>query len=267
MHVEIDDDYLAPVWSWYTNWCNPVIAKMYIGDREAVHQLLAAAWCALDANGLDDDRRQSAYYRLCYVDWQIPLRLGSLEEAAAGYRHLLDRLAEPPAGPLSIAFQLRMLLQTRCHADSEGLAPFDIPDYLDLRRRLSQCLRDAELYHFVASWAFKRRDLEALEEALEVLTFNPTGYQSDFSWQRVNLMYLLVQERATQRDVLELIKRMSFPHHWRVVRTTLWEAVLAAGLADEKVELALSTKLELLHAMPPMVPGHADSTLRIRKDL
>lgn len=267
MHEELSEDYLAPAWSWYTKWCNPVISALYLGERPAVCRLLQNAWTALDDSELDDDRRQCAYYKLCYVAWQEPLRLGTDEEAVAGYQHLLECFDTPPAGPLSMVMRQRMLLQARCLADTEGIAVCEIAEYTVLRSGLPQYIRDAELYHFLASWAFKHQHLETLEEALEILTFNPSGYQSDFSWQRVNLMYLLVQQRATQRDVLELIKRMSFPHHWRVVQSSLWEAVAAAGLADAKVQAALAAKLELLDSMPPKAPGHAGSTVRIRKDL
>lgn len=267
MHAELNEEYLSPAWSWYTKWCNPIIASMYLGDRDAVRRMRQEAWDALAACDLDDDRRQCAYYRLSYVSWQELLRLGTHAEAMAGYTRLLDQLSSPPQGPLSAAMCQRMQLQSQCHADVEGLADCSVSEYLRLRSGLPQYLRDPELYHFVASWAFKHRQQETLEESLEIMTFNSTGYQSDFSWQRVNLMHLLLQGRATQRDVLELIKRLGYPHHWRVVQTSLWNAVEAAGLADSKVQAALAAKLDQLHAMPPKAPGHADSTKRIRKDL
>ncbi len=69
------------------------------------------------------------------------------------------------------------------------------------------------------------------------------------------------------RTGLELIKRLSYPHHWRVVRDSLWQAVTAAGLADAQVQAALSARLELLDTMPPTAPGYTGSTVRIRKDL
>jgi hypothetical protein len=265
--VELTEDYHKPAWDWYTKHINPIVNKMYLGDREAVRRLTMRAWEALSAPELNEDQRQCVRYRLSYVVWQDKLRLGTLAEAREGYAELIQRLTEPAAGVLSRAVRQRMLLQTGAQAEVEGIAPFPPEEYFKLRLDLPGIVCDPELYHFIASWAFHRQQIQPLEEAMEVMTFSPTGYQSDFAWQRVNVMYLLLQNKAAKRDLLELIKRMEYPHHWRVVKSTLWDEVIKAGLVDTQIEQALERRLAELETMQPKVPGYTEHTLRIRKDL
>jgi hypothetical protein len=225
------------------------------------------AWKRLASPSLDADERQTLRYRLYCTACDIETRLGPEEQAAAYFTRVLEQLSEPPQGPLSAAMQARMAFQVRCRANGRGAPELSCAEGAAVLGKLPEWVKDPELWHFTAGWAFSHGCAAVIEEALGYLTVDSQGFQSDFIWQRVYLMHLLLGHRAARRDVVELLKRILTVHQWRAVKDHLWPACVSAGLVDEELEQALARRLDEIGRQPLAAPALEDPTKRIRKDL
>jgi len=241
------------------------VHALYCRDEGEARARLNTAWLKLLKSRLAEDYHQVIRYRLGYLEFQIAL---SFAAAGAG-EELLDQplklLHEPPAGEMSGEVQARLMLQLRLLAHRRGVRRLPQKEFDRLYRRVRETL-SAELCFYISSWAFEKKRRELLEQVLEPLTVNATGYQSDFVWQRTNLMLKLLDGAATRRDAEELVKRITHPQNWSVIEHDLWPALMSAGLVDEQLSQLLRERLARFAGSEIPVPKPQPRTKRIGKD-
>lgn len=237
--------------AWHEQHVDPIVHALYRQTPAVARELLAQAVAALPGSQLSREFTQMTQYRLHYTAFQIAMLAGKGQELDAALQSALDGLAEPAISTLAASTRARLLLQTLIIADTNGIRALGDSEFDLLFANASRHSLNAELWFFVSGWAFLHQRREIVVQAMEFMTIHAAGYQSDFVWQRVHLMQLLLDGCASQRDVLELIRRFEHPHQWDLTARQLWPACQAAGLVDEKVEQALAARLAAISFEPP----------------
>lgn len=251
---------------WHQQWLVPVVQALFRHDGAGARAALAAAHAAPRPENLSAEFLCYIAYRLDYLAFQTELSYPSGADLPALYTAALKALETPPEGALAERMRSRLKLQLRCIADSDGVAPLEPAEFDELLKDGVARGANAEMWYFATGWAFARQRKDVVQAALEFLTVESTRYFADFLWQRVNLMYLLLEGRARKQDVLELIKRIEFANQLEAVERRLWPACEQAGLVDAAAQAALATRREQLQAAEPRVPRAAHPTGRIRRD-
>ena len=245
---------------WYRQYCVPVVQAIYVNDDRLARSLLAQATDKLDSGDFSEDTKEALRYRLRYIQWQIDRICQAPGQAELEARCVRDELSRPATGPIADIVRNNVLMQMRttCLRD-------DILDYPDEEFELhysavDEEFRTLEFWHYVSTWAFLNRQQHYLEKALEVHTIHADGFMSDFLWQRINLMLLMLQGRASKLDVIELIKRIDNVFQWRNVEKVIWPACQKAGLVDLDIEQRLEAQLGRIGSQPPKAPVRDRST-------
>jgi hypothetical protein len=227
--------------AWARDWLQPVTNALFVLDYDLAQSLLQAAQTELRASGLPADVRESLEYSLaftaCHLGWQRDPTTWTKESFLEAMRYF--------DAPAQTAFGDRERLVRRftiCyHADSDAFQPLTHDEIVQLFKQLGT---DADLNyvsHVIAGWAFQHHDIELLELAFAEQLINPSSSLGTAKWQRVNLMYHLLQGRATPQDVAETLKTIQIAPQLAEFMYMMWPECIAQGLIDSALETMLQS--------------------------
>jgi hypothetical protein len=261
-------DFLGPLATWYTRHCAPINTSCYDGDEAAAREKLGAAWAAwrgdpeLDADG----QRTLEYVLLGYEYTLIDRFVGTDEARAEQFTLTLSQIeALTPLGPLSDTAQAAHLLTMLGSGTRRGFVQRDPPVVDALLARIPEAARTANLWYYVVAWAYHNNHLRYLEEALAHQTVETTGWQDDYFWLRTNLMYLLVDGRATRLDVEKTL--LGYAHPWNFVdfRNLFLVRCEAAGLMDRELYALMEQREAEMSALEGTQPVNRVKTVHAVK--
>ncbi|MBN2082624.1 hypothetical protein JW859_10525 [bacterium] len=230
---------------WKKRWIQPIVTAIHNLQMVKARDLLAEARVDLAASGLSPEAVEAAEVNLDYLEyWWQWHPAGDNNWNSASYRRALAHLSRPAQFEAARIEKARRVFYIRMHAHMDGLEPLTGDE---LRAQLAQLppdkLDDRD-WHHVAGWAFAHQDREMLTRAYEALLTEPSEILGPAKWQRVNLMYLLLEGRAERRDVEESIKLLKIKPQLSEFQTTLWPACEKAGLVDAELRQMLAERAE-----------------------
>jgi hypothetical protein len=175
-------------------------------------------------------RLQIAYYRYQYC--------GMFEPPGAhraAWRRMQRILVEPAHTELAERLRQRLYLKLLCKGDL--LEYCDLGE-TDLARRMdgiAEADRNPELWFCVSAWAFKHEIAMYVEQAYSSLLVHPRSYLATPSWLRVNLMLLLLEQRASELDVLSYVEAIRIRALLDEFHSLLLPRIKSAGLLSERL--------------------------------
>jgi hypothetical protein len=255
----------AACYSWSAEYIRPVLNVLQQRNFDQAQHLLELARAALPSSGLDTATTEGLSLNLTMLGWQIGWTRAdcnwNLQSYAAARAHL-----EQPARTSSANYQrLRHLLQLRIKADLDKLEALTRPEVDRLLDGLGQGERDSSVWHTLADWAFRHRDLELLERSYVVTLTNPAEYQGQAIWQRINLMHLLLSGKAARRDVAETIETLQVLPQLRDFMLNLWPECETLGLVDHELQKQLDERRRWIETERP-APQPAPRTQSLRTE-
>jgi hypothetical protein len=243
--------HLRHLGSWCDQWCNPIVFALYREDAAECESKLGEARAALDTSGLSPDDRLALRLQLAYLEFQIKCNLSlDPQPNAEAWREMLWRLQVEPVGEMSALLKACLLLVVRVLGDTRGHSPFAENELDALFAQITARDLDAELWYYIAYWAVEHRNRNYITLAYGEMLTEPSGYLRHDTWLRVNLIYLLLEGRAQERDILETIKVFTHYNQLRRFDEAIWPLVQEKGLDTPGVIRAVEQKRAALDARP-----------------
>ena len=247
---------------WYQRLISPIREALYANDQPRAAAALKEAWEELVALGLAADQHELMGYVLSWYEFVKTVQDQPIGLAAAQYRRMLERFSVPARTPAGEAQRRRMLAILRCTGHLYDCADLTRAELDQLLDGLPGLETDEFLWHNIAGWAFANRDVEMLRRAYEIMLTEPSNLLGQAKWQRVNLMLLLVEGRATRHDVEYAVRHMRVLPQIIEFRLRIWPECVRQGLTDDELERQLGERYEQLRQRPP-VPDLEPRTKRI----
>ncbi|MCB1218260.1 hypothetical protein KDL44_12775 [bacterium] len=231
---------------WLSSLLRPVLDRVYTCSPELVEAELEQLASQIRSGSLARQHERVLRVHLLSIEMQARMDVSGLPPTPWQLRLLLDLLEQRSPDLVCDLLLTRELLLWRLIADNSGLRPLDRGELELLLGRLEGLMEDRQLWHVLAMWAFRHGERELLARAYGIFLVNPGSSLNQALWQRVNLMYLLLDGRAGPRDVLESMRALSV--HPQVVefRRHILPRCIEAGIADESLQHALDERMESL---------------------
>jgi len=232
--------------AWYAQWCEPIVVALYERDRQQIVEALRAAKKQIESGPLDEDTRALMQFQVAYLEYQAVQVLHEPNTVGFKLDSILQLLSKPQGRQAAEGLRKKLYLQVRIsldRIDKQGLPP---DEFEQLFATLDECEYTTEIWHYIASWAFKYRKAEYLARAYEFAVSNARGFNVAWTWQRVHFMWQLVMGKATQHDLIWLIKRASITQQLQAVKKCFWDQARDRGLINDRVEVIFKEReLEL----------------------
>jgi hypothetical protein len=262
--IQARRDYLQAAYTWADTHCTEAIKAIYCADRDTALVVLAAAAEQLPGSGLPAELLDMVGVRIRYMRWQAE-RIGcSASEVTRLRQELIAELQQHAGDVYGTGVARCYLLQLRTIDERDHGMPYPVEDFHADLEAIPSELRTKELLLYFSAWAFLHSDMALIEECFGVYTVESEGFMADFLWQRANLMYQLLKDRATSRDVIELIRRVEHPNQWHDVEMIMLPTCIRRGLLDDEACQALGKLLQNHNAYPPQMPPRRVRTTHIR---
>jgi hypothetical protein len=260
--------------NWYVSWCEPIVVALYSRDPQEIRTKLAAAGSILAEGKLKALEADCLSYQLTYLEFQAQL---VLQDRGWDDTHLINfiaRLSQPSEYLAADRLRRRLLLQLRINMDRLDLIELTPLDFEELFHELPEEEYTTEAWLYISGWAFRHEQPLYLEKAYEFALLQARGFEVDWTWQRVHLMWKLARGDATREDLLWLIDKADIHKHLRSIQRGIWQKARDLGIVDERIELRLherelelqeqSTKRLARHLTPhlanPSTPSVAQRT-------
>ncbi|MDQ3024335.1 MAG: hypothetical protein M3R04_08150 [bacterium] len=228
---------LTPAAEWLELWGNAIVDSLYARDRDLALRWLSDARDALNSDDtLTEDIRSTCGLKLHYFEYQVHKALGDREQWGSAFGEALRAVGTPVNGEGALLMQRILLCLLRSSGMRAGIRDFSPEEFREMFDEIPEDERSSELWHTVANLAYHRRDVDSLGQAFEFFTISADGWLSDYTWQHVNCMYLLVSGRASDRDVLELINRITLTPQMENFNKHSWPLVIERGLVTPELE-------------------------------
>jgi hypothetical protein len=242
---------LAIIEPWGALHVKPAINAITAHDYVLAEQLLAAAQTALEASDFPADIHESIQYALRLQHYRLAWEREPASLNTASYEAAMDCFSQPAASAIAERARLICRFHIRLFAEKGGLTALSHDEAVKMLDAMEDDPELNQLLHHVASWAYKRRDLELLERAYCELLVNPHSVLGSAKWLRVNLMYLLVSGKVVRRDIEESIKALKIKPQLGEFMTLLWPDCLATGLVDDELRELLAVRTREIEESPP----------------
>ncbi len=237
---------------WYQRLISPIRAALYANDQPQAAAALEQAWAELDSMGLAEDQHEMMGYVLSWYEFVKTVQDQPIGLAAEQYRRTLERFTAPACTPAGEAQRRRLEAILRCTGRLYDCADLTRAELDQLLEGLPGLETDEFLWHNIAGWAFANRDVEMLHRAYEVMLTEPSNLLGQAKWQRVNIMLLLVEGRATRRDVEFTVRNMRVLPQIIEFRVRIWPECVRRGLTDDQLERQLDERYAQLRQRPPV---------------
>lgn len=247
--------------AWGAQWFNPFVAAVHGRQPDAARTALDNARRAVACAGFPEDEQRCLEIHLAFYEMQRAQFFGSHSEGQTAYDRLMQYLAAVPAAPQARQLHAQRLLATLVIGEAKGWGAASESRIRGLLDRIDESGRGPELWHYVSAWSFAHGARDLLEQAFAALTVQPGNFMASAGWKRVNLMYLLLERRAGERDVLEYLKDAATLNMLREFSRAILPVCEEQGLATPAVLDLLGERLEAFEANPP-VPSERDRPLR-----
>ncbi|MCC7477827.1 hypothetical protein IT575_05155 [bacterium] len=198
----------------------------------------------LQAEG-QDELWEAVYYRSCFIRYNIWARCVPSEDQAQQQQiiqralHDLQRPAQSETGRIGAAYARLAILLVGYGNLAEKPQPAEL---LDLINSLPPEYQDHQIWHPLSVLAFDHNIPELLDLAFEQETISPHSKFPQAAWQRINLMYQIMNGKATRKDVEETLKIYHLPSQFNELRRRMWPRLQDMGLIDRELERLLSTR-------------------------
>jgi hypothetical protein len=261
-------DFLGPYAYWYRANCHELNALAYSGTEAEVRALYAELWERLRGDeSIDAEGQLVLSYCLTYYDCVLTDH-HSTDEAVCGkaIRGSWDRIAAmPPTGPHSDIAQAVYLIMLLGSGTRRGFIKLDEPEVDALWSRIPEEMLTSNLWFYLVAWAYYNDNVKYLEMALAHQTVQTTGWHDSYFWLRTNLMYLLVEKRATPLDVEKMLRAYTHPREFADFRNVLMPRCVAAGVMTEELHALAAQREAELAGLEKTVPTGTPKIARIVK--
>lgn len=232
--------------SWYTEWCEPIVVALYERDRRQIADKLAVAKTQIAEGKLDPAATACLRYQVAYLEYQAMLVVREPQLLAVDLESILDLLSSPGEVPAAEGLRRRLYLQVRVLLDRAGVTSLESNEFDQLFEQLPQYQHTTEVWHYIASWAFKYNRAEYLAQAYEYAVSNARGFNVAWTWQRVHFMWQLAMGKATQHDLVWLIKRAAILQQLLAIKKVFWARARENNLITDRIEVLFQQReLEL----------------------
>lgn len=243
---------------------NPFISAVHARDLARARQALLDARSAIQLAQYNSDETRALEINLAFFELQTAQFFGSFEEGKAAFERINAYLRSVPDTPLARQQHSLRQIAVLVIGETKGWAEAPEQRILGLLERLDETARTPEMWHYVSAWAFDHRHHRLMEQAFAALTVQPGNFMASAGWKRVNLMYLLLEKRAVERDVLEYLSEAATLNMLREFRRAILPVVEQQGLATPTVLGMLGDRLESFEANPPVPPTRDPATRGLR---
>jgi hypothetical protein len=260
-------DYLGSAGRWRAAHCQGIEQALWERDEARAREQLARCMAELAADRtLTPDERRALDYLL--LDYEHSIVDGFNDDETIG-RHFPKTqqalLALAPVGPLSDVVQAVTLVSLIGSGTRRGYIHVAEPEFAALWGRIPEEVRTPNLWYYVTAWAFHRKELAYIEQALEQQTVETTGWLDDYYWLRTNLMYQLLSGKAAALDIAKTLQ--SYQHPWQLLdfRNVFLHRCEQAGLMDDTLYALLAERQAQLAAAELTSPARNATTMRAVK--
>lgn len=248
--------------NWYVTWCEPIVVALYSRNPKEIREKLAAAADTLVTGKLKALEADCLAYQLTYLEFQAQI---VLKDPGWDNTHLIQfiaRLSQPSEYAAAERLRCRLLLQLRVNMDRLNLVELTPLDFEELFNELPEEEYTTEAWLYISGWAFRKKQPIYLEKAYEFALLQARGFEVDWTWQRVHLMWKLARGDASRDDLLWLIEKADIHKHLRSIQRSIWQRARELGLVDERIELRLQEReLELREQSSKRLARHLDPFL------
>lgn len=243
---------------------NPFVSAVHARDACGARQALIEARRAITASPFNSDEVRAMEINLAFFELQLVQFFGSFDEGRAAFERLNSYLQSVPDTPLARQQHSLRQLAVLVIGESKGWGEVPEQRILTILERIDESARTPEMWHYVSAWAFSHAHHRLMEQAFAALTVHPGNFMASAGWKRVNLMYLLLERRASERDVLEYLKEAGTLNMLREFRRAILPVLEQQGLDTPTVLNMLSDRLEAYEAEPPVPPARESGTIQLR---
>ncbi len=257
----ISDTASRPSWTEFAaEIFNPFVAAVHARDSEAARRALLDARRALSVCDYSADEVRAMEINLAFFELQLVQFFGGFDEGRSAFDRMNAYLRSVPDTPLARQQHSLRQLAVLVIGETKGWA--DVPEQRiqTILERLDEDARTPEMWHYVSAWAFAHQHHRLMEQAFAALTVQPGNFMASAGWKRVNLMYLLLERRAGERDVLEYLSEAATLNMLREFRRAILPVLEQQGLATPTVLNLLSDRLDAFEASPPVPPAAERAT-------
>lgn len=236
---------------WCNDWCNPVVFALYREDAEECAARLRDARTALAGSRMSRDDSLALELQLYFLEFQVACNLTA--DAASkqrAWKDMLQHLQGETAGEVSALFQACLLLIVSVLGDVRGHMALSETELDEVFARIPAADLDAELWYYVALWAVEHCNRRYITLAYGEMLTEPRGYLRHDIWLRVNLIYLLLEGRAQERDIIETLKVFTHYNQLRRFDEFIWPLILESGMDTPAILQAIAGKREELGNKP-----------------
>lgn len=229
--------------NWYVTWCEPIVVALYGRNPQEIRDKLDGAKDVLASGKLKALEADCLSYQLTYLEFQAQI---VLKDPGWDNTHLIQfiaRLSQPSEYAAADRLRRRLLLQLRINMDRLNLIELSPLDFEELFLELPEEEYTTEAWLYISGWAFRKEQPQYLEKAYEFALLQARGFEVDWTWQRVHLMWKLTRGDATREDLLWLIDKADIHKHLRSIQRSIWHRAKELGLVDERIELRLQERM------------------------
>lgn len=229
---------------WYNEFCQPISDALWHHDFALVQNNIVKGRKAVSDGTVEGQEADCLAAQLNYMDFQWAfMRLYSVpkEDRKTDCKPQLAKIIKTtliPQEDLSeretFQNQIRLYLMACCSARFEpSLLSEDT--FFAWHGQLEQKYKNTEYWTFVTFWAFDNEILDLLEQGYNYLLFKGTGFYSEYSFKRVELMLKLRRTVAKEEDLLDLIKLSIVINQLKSVKVIFLEEATKQGLWSPEV--------------------------------
>lgn len=236
---------------WIDEFIRPINADLQAGNEEGARQTISAARLRLNDAQLDVDNARALELFLLFLEFKSArIRLDEASTPAL-FSKAGGELAKPAPGPVSQLTAAMLLLELLVNGHHLGLYDLGMEEFHRRFEAVPAAGRTHHFWYFTSGYAFITGDEQIVTEAYKLYLVNPSGSADYYTVQRLKLMLSLMQERATTKDVLELLKRVQTLPQITEFNLVFYPRIEAAGLVtDEVLEMCAAKEADILTQGP-----------------
>jgi hypothetical protein len=249
---------------WYAAWCEPVVIAMYRRDRREIEEALRKGWDAIHNGELDGIAADCLGFQLHYLTYQVSNQWKDPGYEETVIPQVLEALSVPSSNKIVDSLRRRLLVQMRITLDRLEIMPLTAEELDDELIHISEEEYSTEFWQYVANWAFKYNYLRYLEQAYEYAILTKHGFNSEWNWRRVEVMWRLLNRKAAVIDIVKLIETAQVVSHVVFIRKYIYPVAEQMGLLSEllvkmldrrEAELTSCTGERLIEVLRPHMDG------------
>lgn len=247
--------HLAHLEPWYAQWLEPAHYEVYRGELDAALATVRRAEEQLEREThFSEDERQVLRYELAWTPFNFLSFIGEHEAIEPAFARAQAVLTPEPPGSLSAPTRAFYLISLAGKGVTFGLVN---PNPRQLRLLLDTIPADRFVigaWIHLATVGFYCGESELVEEAFGELLTGTTGLRDGYGWLRVNLMYLLTQQRAQFEDFRQLLASIQHLGELLSFKRDFLLPAEQLGLRQRIVEIVEPLELELRAKLePPLI--------------